>query len=262
MKLGKITSLLLVVLAFSCSNELKKNEDWSKVIRENKTIDNITYHFSSQIDVSRRDLAIEECQNAVIDNLLLIKEIDFTNKMDVEFLESRKEMLKYTGMGAQGMAFPDRNTFFTLLKDEGSPIKHEMMHMIAMYKWDTPPYSSTWMNEGLATYAGGTCSEYSLSEIYKYFIQSEKAITMNHLTNNFYGNPEMIAYTQSAFVCKYLIDNYGMEKFKLLWKKGYSEMQIVYGFNSEELELNLAAYVTEKHPSDIEFDWEEFNKGC
>ena len=72
----------------------------------------------------------------------------------------------------------------------------------------------------------------------------------------------MIAYTQSAFVSKYLIDNYGMEKFKLLWEKGYNEMKTVYGFNSEELESSLAEYVNKKHPSDIEFDWEEFNKGC
>ncbi len=183
--------------------------------------------------------------------------------MDVEFLESREEMLKYTGMGAQGMAFPDRNTFFTLLKDKGSsPIKHEMMHMITMYKWGTPPETSTWMNEGLATYTGGTCSDYSLAEIYKYFIQSKKVIPMNKLADNFYGNPDMIAYTQSAFVCKFLIDNYGMEKFKLLWKSGFDKVQSIYGFNNEQLEISLAKYVNEKYPIHIEFDWEKFNKGC
>lgn len=85
---------------------------------------------------------------------------------------------------------------------------------------------------------------------------------MNNLADNFYGNPDMIAYTQSAFVCKFLIDNYGMEKFKLLWKKGFNEMISVYGFDNQQLEMNLAKYVNEKYPTDIEFDWEEFNKGC
>ncbi len=77
-----------------------------------KKIDNITYYFSSKIDISRRNSAIQECQNSITENLKLINETNFTNEMDIEFVESRKIMLKYTGMVAQGMAFPDRNTFY------------------------------------------------------------------------------------------------------------------------------------------------------
>jgi len=262
MKLGKIIIILLSVFIVSCSNNSEKKGEWSKITRESKKIDNITYYFSSDIDINRRNSAIKECQNSITENLEVINETEFANEMDIEFVESRKQMLKYTGMRAQGMAFPDRNTFFTLLKDKGSPIKHEMMHMITMYKWGNPPETSTWMNEGLATYAGGTCSEYSLSEIYKYFIQSEKVIAMNNLADNFYGNPDMIAYTQSAFICKYLIDNYGLEKFKLLWKKGFNELQSIYGFNNKQLEINLSEFVNKKHPNEIEFNWEKFNEGC
>lgn len=262
MKLGKIVVILLTGFIVSCSNNSEKNGEWSKITRERKKIDNITYYFSSKIDIIRRNSAIKECQNSITENLELINETDFTNEMDIEFVESRKQMLKYTGLGAQGMAFPDRNTFFTLLKDKGSPIKHEMMHMITMYKWGTPPETCTWMNEGLATYSGGTCSEYSLSEIYKYFIQSKKVIAMNNLADNFYDNPDMVAYTQSAFICKYLIDHYGLEKFKLLWKKGFNELQSIYGFNNEQLEINLSEFVNKKHPTEIEFNWEVFNEGC
>jgi hypothetical protein len=260
MKLKKIVFILLIGFILSCSNKSAQSEDWSKITRERKTIDNITYYFSSEIDIPRRNSAIQECQNSIIEKL--IKETEFTNKMDIEFVESRKEMLKYTGMGAQGMAFPDRNTFFTLLKDEGSPIKHEMMHMITMYKWGTPPKTSTWMNEGLATYAGESCPEFSLSESYKYFIQSKKIIPMKNLAANFYENPEMIAYTQSAFVCKFLIDNYGLEKFKLLWKNGFNKLQSIYGFNNQQLEMNLLEFINKKYSTEIEFNWNKFNEGC
>lgn len=238
------------------------NKDWNQITRVCKKVGNITYYFPIEVSIERRNTAIKECQNSITENLEIIQEKEFSNEMDVEFINSREEMLKYTGIGAQGMAFPDRDTFFTLLKDEGSPIKHEMMHMITMYKWGTPTQTSTWMNEGLATYSGGTCSEYSLSEVYKYFIQSKKIISMDQLATNFYGNPEMIAYTQSAFVCKFLIAQYGLEKFKLLWKEGYDEMQTIYGFTNKQLETNLVEYVNKKHPIHIEFDWEEFNKGC
>lgn len=263
MKTEKIILLLLVTTLYSCNNKKEANKDeWTKITTETKTINNITYYFSSEVDIPRRDSAIKECQKSIEENLKLVGENEFNNKMDIEFVKSRKEMLKYTGMGAQGMAFPDRDVFFTLLKDTGSPIKHEMMHMITMYKWGTPSTSSTWMNEGLATYSGGTCFEYSLEEIYKYFIQSNKLIPMNKLAENFYGNPDMIAYTQSAFVSKFLIDNYGISKFKELWKSGYEKLHEIYGFDSQTLEQTLKDYINRKYPAHIDFDWDRFNKGC
>jgi len=257
-----IAPLLVVSLTIGCSDQAGNDDEWTKIVREKKTVDNITYYFSSETEVSRRNAAILESQTSIKENLELIGETEFTNEMDIEFVASREEMLKFTGMGAQGMAFPDRDTFFTLLKDEGSPIKHEMMHMITMYKWGTPPSSSTWMNEGLATYSGGTCSDYSLEEIYKYLIQSQKVMSMYDLAGNFYGSPDMITYTQSAFVSKFLIDKYGIEKFILLWKGGFGEIQSIYGFDSDALEVEMGKHVNKLHPSDIDFDWEKFNEGC
>lgn len=264
MNTRKLTYLLLILSFYSCSAQKKATNDetWNKIVTETKTINNITYIFPSEVEIPRRELAIKECQKSIEENLKLISETEFNNKMDVEFLKSKKEMLKYGGMAAQGLAYPDRDVFFTLLKDKGSPIKHEMMHMITMYKWGTPDSSLTWMNEGLATYSGGTCSKYSLEEIYKYFIQSNKLISIDKLSDDFYANPDMIAYTQSAFICKFLIDNYGISKFKELWKSGYEKLNEIYGIDSKTLENTLKDYINKKYPKDINFDWEEFNKGC
>jgi hypothetical protein len=259
----KLTYLLLILSFYSCNSQKNTNDEtWNKIVTETKTINNITYIFPSEVEIQRRNLAIEECQNAIEENLKLIEEKEFNNKMDIEFLKSRKEMLKYGGMAAQGLAYPDRDVFFTLLKDKGSPIKHEMMHMITMYKWGTPDSSLTWMNEGLATYSGGICFDYSLEEIYKYFIQSNKLISIDKLSEDFYANPDMIAYTQSAFICKFLIDNYGISKFKELWKSEYKNLNEIYGFDSMILENTLKDYINKKYPKDINFDWEKFNKGC
>lgn len=261
MKLEKILIILLSVCVLSCSTNSEKKGEWSKIIRESKTIDNITYYFPSEINIDKRNAIIKECQTAVTENLEFINETDFTNKMDVEFVDSRKKMLKYAGMEAQGLAFPNRNTFFTVLNNDESPIKHEMMHMITMYKWGIPSVTSTWMNEGLATYSSTVCTKYSLSEIYRYLMQSEKLIALNNLADNFYGYSEMVAYLQSAFICKYLIDNYGLEKFKLLWKNGFNSLESIYGFNNNQLEMNLSEFVNKKHPTEIEFDWVKFNGG-
>ncbi|WP_338792583.1 hypothetical protein [Bernardetia sp. MNP-M8] len=264
----KIIVFFTILILISCNDNSFSNkkdtdkEEWSKVIIETKTINSITYYFSSDVSIKRRNLAIEECQKSIEENLKLIGENEFNNKMDIEFLKSKKEMLKYGGIAAQGLAYPNRDVFFTLLKDTGSPIKHEMMHMITMYKWGTPSTSLTWMNEGLATYSDITCFKYSLEEIYKYFIQSNKLINLDNLSEDFYGNPDIIAYTQSAFICKFLIDNYGISKFKELWKSEYGKLNEIYGFDSQTLEQILKEYINKKYPTNINFDWEAFNKGC
>jgi len=264
-----ILAILTIFAVISCNDNKvsKKNEigkdEWTKITTEKKTIKNITYFFPSEIDFKRRNSAIKECQQSIEENLKLIEETKFDNKFDIEILRSREEMLKYGGMAAQGLALPESDVMFTLLKDgKNSPIKHELMHMITMYKWGNPSISSTWMNEGLATYSAGTCFEYSLEEIYKYFIQSEKLISTEKLATDFYGNPDMIAYTQSAFICKFLIDNYGISKFKKLWKSGYGKFKEIYGFDSKTLENTITEFINKKYPKDINFDWEKFNKGC
>lgn len=264
-----LLAILTIFTLISCNdNKLtKKNEigkdEWTKMSTEKKTLKNITYFFPSEIDFKRRSSAIKECQQSIEENLKLIEETNFDNKFDIEILRTREEMLKYGGMAAQGLALPESNVMFTLLKDgKNSPIKHELMHMITMYKWGNPSSSSTWMNEGLATYSAGTCFEYSLEEIYKYFIQSNKLISIDKLTKDFYGNPDMIAYTQSAFISKYLIANYGIAKFRELWKSGFEKFDVIYGFDSKTLETKLIDHVNKKYPKKINFDWEKFNKGC
>ena len=263
-----IIAIFTIFTLISCNDKKssKKNEigkdEWTKIATEKKTIKNITYIFPEEIDIKRRNSAIKECQQSIEESLKLIQETQFDNKFDIEILKSKKDMLKYGGMAAQGLAFPENDVLFILLKDQNSVIKHEMMHMITMYKWGTPQTSSTWMNEGLATYAGGTCFEYSLEEIYKYFIQSNKLISMENLTTDFQGNPDMVAYTQSALISKYLIENYGIAKFRELWKNGYANFNVIYGFNSKSLQSKIFEYINKKYPKNIDFDWEKFNKGC
>ena len=254
-------SPFLVIFIFN-TGIIAQNKLWIKAIREYKTIDNITYGFHSEVSIKEREADIALCQKSIKEDLELINEKEYTTAIEIEFLASRKEMLKYTGLAAQGMAMFDRNAIFMIHKTKNSPIKHEMMHMISMQKWGDTAESSHWMNEGLGTYAGGTCSSYSLEEIYKYLLQSGRLIPMNELANNFYGYNDMITYTQSAFIVKYLIDNYGFEKFSSLWKNGFEKFESIYGMDFKIFESKIEAEILIKYPKEIIFNWKEFNKGC
>ena len=257
-----ILLLLIILTSNSCKNIDAEENSWKNTITKSKTIHNITYYFPSDVNLKDRNEYIKICQNAIESNLKLLKETTFDTKMDVQFLRSRSEMKNRTGMAAQGMAMFEQNTFYSILRMKNSPVVHEMNHMIAFYKYGMP--NENWIAEGLGTLAGGTCSNYSLEEIYQYYLQSNKLIPMDILVNDFWrkGNNDIITYTQSAYIVKYLLDNYGHEKFKKLWKEGFEKFSIIYGFEFNELETTIKSELKLKYPKNIPFNWEEFNKGC
>ena len=257
-----ILLLLIIFISASCKNSNAEENSWKNNITKSKTINNITYYFPSDVTLKDRNEYIKMCHKAIDFNLKLLKEKSFGNKMDIQFLHSRAEMKNQTGMTAQGMAMFERNTFFSILRMKNSPVVHEMNHMIAFYKYGMP--NEDWIAEGLGTLAGGTCSNYSLEEIYQYYLQSNKLITMDIIVNDFWkkGNNDIITYTQSAYIVKYLLDNYGYEKFKKLWTQGFESFNEIYGFKFTVLETKIKSELKLKFPKNIPFNWDDFNKGC
>jgi hypothetical protein len=79
------------------------------------------------------------------------------------------------------------------------PIRHELMHMIAMLTWGYPGHNTEWMNEGLATLAENNCNGYNVEQIYRYLLNNGMLVQVDALTTNFYKQPEMIAYHQAAY---------------------------------------------------------------
>jgi hypothetical protein len=43
----------------------------------------------------------------------------------------------------------------------------------------------------------------------------------------------MIAYHQSAYMVQYLLEKYGVEKFKQLWQNGYNDFKNIYLISPE-----------------------------
>ena len=259
----RIIIFILAFIVIGCQQQNKNKSGFSEDVRLTKTIGNVTYYFPDKIDLKVINQSVEVCENSIVENLKLISETEFNDTIDVEFLLSRKEMKKYTGRSVTGIAQAERNTMFSLIGEGiNPPIQHEMMHMITMIKWGTPPKSNDWINEGLATFAGGTCSNYKLEEIYTYYLQESELIGLSNLTSDFYIHPEMKSYTQSAYLCKYLIDNYGVDKIKQLWKGGFEKFREIYGIEYVDLEEEIRKKINSKYPDKINFDWEDFKKGC
>jgi len=237
-----------------------QDEEWHNECKSSRIVDNFKFTFPSEVTRELREYYIKQNLNSVNECLNIIEEHNFTDSVEVEFLKDRNTMKKYLGWPASGMAYPDRKTMFCIVAEK-TPIKHEWMHMISMLKWGTPDKTLTWMNEGLATYAD-KCSKYSNEEIYTYFIQNKRLISLDGLVNDFYNQNDVISYFQGAYLVEYLIGKYGISKFRIFWQSNISEFENIYGKTLNNIVDDINNYLTKKYTKPIEFDWDEFEKGC
>jgi hypothetical protein len=260
----RFTICLIWLLPFlSCFQKKESSQTLAEqAVRYKKQVNNIAYYFPSSLDSNQRKKLIDKCEMSIHDNLKLIDETSFTDSIDIEFLDSRKEMLKYTGMAASGMAFPERKTMFSLANLKEAPIKHELQYLITMLKWGEPHQTSIWMNEGLATFSENKCNNYNVEQIYCYLISKHMQIRIDSLTGNFYGQSEMIAYHQSAFFVQFMLDKYGIAKFKELWKNGFDRFQYIYGIPFSQIQLLINETAKNHYPKTPNINWDEFKKGC
>lgn len=260
---------MLVLILTGCvdSNKntlLETEEGWVKESQLIKVIENVHFNFpvDSYANENKADF-ISQCFEAISLNSQLIGIQEFNDTIQIRFLNSRDDMFWLTRSAASGIAYPHINTLYVVADGEKSPpIKHELMHLIAMLKWGYPDNSSTWINEGLAALAENNCNGLTVSELYRYFLENEMLIPIDSLVSNFYGQPEMIAYHQSAFVVKYLLEKYTIEQYKELWTSGMGQFEMIYGASYSDMKAEIEEYVLKQHPKVADIDWGTFKEGC
>jgi hypothetical protein len=254
--MNKITKAGIVVLAFlplSCNSEAK-------------IPGNISFVFPpSGYAHDHRQQLTQECLDGIRHDLPMIDLHEFTVAFTIQFVESRQEMKKYTGNPASGVTILEPQKIVYLLaneKEKGAPIDHELMHMITQAEWGYPDRTSLWMNEGLAAFSQNNCNGYNDEQIYRYFAASRMLLPMDSLTNQFYQEPEMIAYHQSAYLVQYLLQHYGVEKFRNLWQQGFNNFQPIYGVTFSEVVKDTDMTVKRDYPTAPDIDWKKFSVGC
>jgi len=232
-----------------------------------KTVGKISFTFPSiGYAYDNRNKLVEECLQAIKSNIALIKLTHYTDTISIQFLTSRQEMKKYTGMTPSGIALVQSKILYVVAngdpKEVKPPIKHELMHMISMTTWGYPRQDSNWMNEGLAALAENNCNGYNDEQIYRYLLDKNMLISMDNLTTSFYKQPEMIAYHQAAFIVQYLLNKYGVEKFKDLWSQGFDAFGKIYNISFSQVKADISTQAKQDYPSAPSISWNTFQVGC
>ena len=68
----------------------------------------------------------------------------------------------------------------------------------------------------------------------------------------------MIAYHQSAYISQYLIETYGIQKFRLLWQSGIDSFEKIYGIQLKQVLLDIKNKLDKKYPAAPDIDWKTF----
>lgn len=79
--------------------------DWRTQTTHVRRVDRITYHFPGELGLAERNELIARCRSAIRHNLSLLGATSFSDTIDICFLASRRDMLRYTGMAAAGWRF-------------------------------------------------------------------------------------------------------------------------------------------------------------
>lgn len=268
-KFKRISIFSLFLILISCQEskidkQSNENDGWKKVGQVEKPIKNINFTFpDSGFAFENKKKLIEESFDAMKADGELIELNEFNDTIFIRFLSSREDMFPLTGTTASGSAWPHISTLYVVSNENSKPpIKHELMHLIAMLEWDYPPSSTTWMNEGLGTFAENNCIEWNVAEIYRYLLKTDGLINMDLLTSDFYNQPEMIAYHQSAYIVEYLLANYSIEKFEILWKSGFEKFEQIYGLSFDKVQSDLEKELKKRYPSAPKIDFERFIISC
>jgi hypothetical protein len=261
----RLSGLFFLMVGFACRlHHSGKNDISQSHTRISTTIRNITFIFpASGYAYDHRDSIISACFQAIDHDLYVLHQKRYADTITAEFVDSREEMKKNIGGRPSGEAYPQfKKVWFVANKDSGPPIKHEFMHMISIGLWGQPPPESDWMKEGIAAFAENSCNGFTVQQIYAFFLKKNMLIPIDSLSEHFYGEPEMIAYHQSAYIVQYLIEHFGIQKLGLLWQTGIRDFEKIYGIPFRKVLSDIDENLNRLFPYAPAIDWNSFKIGC
>ncbi|KYK31747.1 MAG: hypothetical protein AYK19_16400 [Theionarchaea archaeon DG-70-1] len=191
---------------------------------------------------------IAELQELSYTKIVGIMDVEFDEPIHYYLYSSRWDILYSTGDRGAGLANPLTHEVHALYMEGWKAVgPHEDTHVIAYWSLGNPP---PFLQEGLAVFMMGTWWGRPLHEWGREFLEEEKLIPVKPLliSVSFQKYDTRITYPQSGSFTKYVIDVYGIEKFKEVYSQAHDEnikvlFEDVYGKSIDELEEEWITYL-------------------
>jgi hypothetical protein len=196
---------------------------------ETRQTDHFRIHFQlGSYAAYHIDQFVEDAEQARANGLRLLSEKDFRPRIDVFHLSSREQMKRLTDYPVRGWTDPASRTVL-LVRSSGANQgeRHEIAHVLSHNLWghSLDAFTTGWMSEALATYAGGPCSGYSIDEIAAHLNSRDELIPLDSLARNFRSYNDLVAYLQAGSFFGYVLENYGVSGVRALWEEGFEAFE-------------------------------------
>lgn len=205
---------------------------------EQVNTDNLIFNFLKVANFSSRDkenfISKRETTYYNISNLLQITiELKITYFV---FPTDRNICLQYMPYFAPNQALAGLFMIFSRINQSSG---HELTHVLSYYINNSFHYSYKILSEGLATWLDQSSKDHH--QMASDLVAEGEIIPFNSIIgdSNFKAVDARITYPQCASFVGFLLDNYGIEKFKSIWVKEdlRDKIKHVYGKELENLEL-------------------------
>ena len=202
-----------------------------------------------------------------LDDIVLVQEETYQyilEQLNVQFDETISIYIYPTPEDAgwdhvQGLAYNRQKVVLGVYSEKGKSIgvegasAHEITHVITWNAIGKP--GTTFLNEGLAVTMDGVWHAVSdpitdLHQWTKKFMDEDKLPAISEMVSSWNSLDTLITYPVSGSFVSYLVDKYGMEKFKKMLVEANrlnfnSKCQEIYNKELSTLELEWKVYVME-----------------
>ncbi|MFO7526798.1 MAG: hypothetical protein R6W68_15200 [Ignavibacteriaceae bacterium] len=175
-----------------------------------------------------------------------IKEIP-SEKVEIFLFENRDQKKYYFGSGNADVAKPWLYQIYLSRESWRSTLKHEMAHIFSAEFGSTIFKLADWFNpfliEGFAASQDPFRDELHIDYLSGTALGKFEEIHINQLLIgfNFFGTNSSLTYTFAGSFSKYLIENYGIDKFKQFYSN--TDFIKTYGISSDSLILEYRTYL-------------------
>lgn len=199
-----------------------------------------------KVELEEKFRPLIEKREAAYDIISKYLSVQLKNKINFYFFPSREAGAELLGGLAPNQALPGIYTIFSRMEQTPG---HELAHVLSFYMGKRFTNSYAFLSEGLACHLDQTGWDYHRSA--KKLLGEKKLVPFKKIADSidFKKADSEITYPQCGSFVKFLIDTYGLEKFKKLWvvrKNIQNEFQKIYrgslGVVEAKWEKSLANY--------------------
>ncbi|MGH7701630.1 MAG: hypothetical protein ACREMO_00915 [Gemmatimonadales bacterium] len=209
------------------------------------------------------DQFVKDAEQARANGLQVLGERAFGPRIDVFHLKSRDQMKHITDYAVRGWTDPVARTVLLVRSSAANQgERHEIAHVLSHNLWGHSRdwLTTGWMSEGLATYAGGPCSGYSLDEIVAYLDRQGDLIPLDSLAPKFRSYNDLVAYLQAGSFIGYVRETYGLPRLRALWEQGFERLETIFEKTPSAMDTEWRSHLRASYP-EPKVEWAPLKEG-